>query len=410
MKAALRGLTFRGKGLIAVGLGLAVGAMISEQRDLLRIAVLLLALPCVSAFLVARTHFRLGAERTITPPHVPVGTVGEVQLQITNLSRSRSGTLLLFDAVPGALGRPVTRVLERVEAGGSRTTTYPLDATQRGRYELGPLSITAVDPFGLVRLTRTFRTTTPVLVVPQVEDLAEAVIAADHRGRGDGVAVALAARGDDDVVPREYRHGDDLRRIHWRASARLDELMVRREEVPWTNRATVLIDLRQPRHGGDGPTSSLERALSAGASAAVHLLRHGWGVRVATTDGRVLVSAANGPVGEAEVLTALALVDASPAVDITAPALRDDLVIAAVASDARVAAALGGRAARSSGQMGIALVIDTASWFAPESLDASQTCAALQAAGWQAAAVSGRAGAIAGAWIAATGELQGSTR
>ena len=410
MKAALRGLTFRGKGLIAVGLGLAVGAMISEQRDLLRIAVLLLALPCVSAFLVARTHFRLGAERTITPPHVPVGTVGEVQLQITNLSRSRSGTLLLLDAVPGALGRPVTRVLERVEAGGSRTTTYPLDATQRGRYELGPLSITAVDPFGLVRLTRTFRTTMPVLVVPQVEDLADAVIAADHRGRGDGVAVALAARGDDDVVPREYRHGDDLRRIHWRASARLDELMVRREEVPWTNRATVLIDLRQPRHGGDGPTSSLERALSAGASAAVHLLRHGWGVRVATTDGRVLVSSANGPVGEAEVLTALALVDASPAVDITAPALRDDLVIAAVASDARVAAALGGRAARSSGQMGIALVIDTASWFAPESLDASQTCAALQAAGWQAAAVSGRAGAIAGAWIAATGELQGSTR
>lgn len=410
MKNALRGLTFRGKGLIAVGIGLAVGALISEQRDLLRIAILLLALPCVSAFLVARTHFRLGAERAITPPHVPVGTVGEVQLTITNLSRSRTGTLLLSDAVPRVLGPPVARVLERVEAGGSRTTTYPLDATQRGRYELGPLSITAVDPFGLVRLTRTFRTTTPVLVVPQVEELAEAVIAADHRGRGDGAAVALAARGDDDVVPREYRHGDDLRRIHWRASARLDELMVRREEVPWTNRATVVVDLRQPRHGGQGATSSLERTLSAGASAAVHLLRHGWGVRVTTTDGRVLVSAASGPAGEAEVLTALALVEASPSVDVTAPALRDDLVIAAVASDARIATALGGRSARSSGQLGIALVVDTSAWFAPESVDASETCAALRAAGWQAASVTGRAGAVAAAWLAATGELQGSVR
>lgn len=410
MKNALRGLTFRGKGLLAVGLGLAVGAMISEQRDLLRVAILLLALPCVSAFLVARTHFRLGAERAITPAQVPVGTVGEVQLTVTNLSRARTGTLLLADAVPQALGPPVTRVLERVEAGGSRTTTYPLHASQRGRYELGPLSITAVDPFGLVRLTRTFRTTTPVLVVPQLEELADAVIAADHRGRGDGVAVALAARGDDDVVPREYRHGDDLRRIHWRASARLDELMVRREEVPWTNRATVLIDLRQSRHGGQGPTSSLERALSAGASAAVHLIRHGWGVRVTTTDGRVLVSTASGPAGEAEVLTALALVEASPAMDVTAPAFRDDLVIAAVASDARIATALGGRAARSAGQLGIALVIDTSAWFAPESQGAGETCAGLRAAGWQAVSVSGRIGAVASAWIAATGDLQGSAR
>jgi len=410
VKNALRGLTFRGKGLIAVGLGLGVGALISEQRDLLRIAILLLALPCISAFLVARTHFRLGAERTVTPPHVPVGTIGEVQLTVTNMSRTRTGTLLLSDAVPRALGRPVTRVLERVEAGGSRVTTYPLEAARRGRYELGPLSITAVDPFGLVRLTRTFRTTTPVLVVPQVEELADAVIAADHRGRGDGAAVALAARGDDDVVPREYRHGDDLRRIHWRASARLDELMVRREEVPWTNRATVLIDLRTPRHGGEGATSSLERALSAGASAAVHLLRHGWTIRVTTTDGRVLVPTASGPAGEAEVLTSLALVEASTAVDISSPGLRDDLVIAAVASDARMTSALSGRAARSSGQLGIALVVDTAAWFAPEAQPADETCAALRASGWQAASITARPGSVASAWLAATGELQGSGR
>lgn len=410
MKRALRGLTFRGKGLIAVGLGLGVGALISEQRDLLRIAILLLALPCVSVVLVARTHFRLGAERSVTPPQVPVGTVGEVQLTITNLSRSRTGTLLLSDAVPPQLGPPVTRVFERVEAAGSRVTTYPLQAVRRGRYELGPLSVTAVDPFGLVRLTRTFRTATPVLVVPRVAELADAVITADHRGRGDGVAVALAARGDDDVVPREYRHGDDLRRIHWRASARVDDLMVRREEVPWTNRATVLVDLRAPRHGGEGASSSLELALSAAASAAVHLLRHGWTVRVATTDARVLVPAASGPVGEAEVLTALALVESSSAVDITAPAARDDLVIAAVASDARIGTALSGRAARSSGQLGIALVVDTAAWFAPESVPADETCAALRAAGWQAGAVSARADSVPSAWLSATADLRVSTR
>ncbi|MFM8240107.1 MAG: DUF58 domain-containing protein [Actinomycetota bacterium] len=410
MKRALRGLTFRGKGLIAVGLGLGVGALISEQRDLLRIAILLLALPCVSVVLVARTHFRLGAERSVTPPQVPVGTVGEVQLTITNLSRSRTGTLLLSDALPPQLGPPVTRVFERVEAAGSRVTTYPLQAVRRGRYELGPLSITAVDPFGLVRLTRTFRTTTPVLVVPQIEELDDAVMGAEARGRGDGTSLALAARGDDDVVPREYRHGDDLRRIHWRASARIDELMVRREEVPWTNRATVLIDLRGPRQGGDGAASSLERTLSAGASAAVHLLRRGWSVRVITTDGRTLVTTASGAVGEAEVLTALSLVESWPAAEVNAPAVRDELVIAAVASDAGITAALAGRAARSAGQLGLALVTDTAAWFAPESLTADQTCATLRAAGWQAAVVTSRPASVAAAWRAAAADLRVGAR
>lgn len=410
MKRALRGLTFRGKGLIAVGLGLGVGALISEQRDLLRIAILLLALPCVCVVLVARTHFRLGAERSVTPPQVPVGTVGEVQLTITNLSRSRTGTLLLSDAMPPQLGPPATRIFERVEAAGSRITTYPLQAARRGRYELGPLSITAVDPFGLVRLTRTFRTTTPVLVVPQIEELDGAVMGAEARGRGEGTSLALAARGDDDVVPREYRHGDDLRRIHWRASARIDELMVRREEVPWTNRASVLIDLRGPRHGGDGAASSLERTLSAGASAAVHLLRRGWSVRLITTDGRTLVSAGSGDVGEAEVLTTLSLVEAWPAAEVNVPPVRDELVIAAVASDADITAALAGRAARSAGHLGLALVTDTAAWFAPDSLAAGHTCATLRAAGWQAAVVTSRPASVAAAWRAAVADLRVGAR
>ena len=54
---------------------------------------------------------------------------------------------------------------------------------------------------------------------------------------------------------REYRYGDDLRKVHWRATARTGQLMVRLEERPWRAQATLLLDTRArahllaPKHG-----------------------------------------------------------------------------------------------------------------------------------------------------------------
>ena len=114
MRRALAALTFRGKALIAVGLGLGAGAALSGQRDVLRIAVLLLALPLISVLLASRTHFRLGADRSITPSHVPVGSTAQAALTVTNLARRRTPTLLLREEVDPRLGPPIDRVLEHV--------------------------------------------------------------------------------------------------------------------------------------------------------------------------------------------------------------------------------------------------------------------------------------------------------
>jgi uncharacterized protein (DUF58 family) len=89
----------------------------------------------------------------------------------------------------------------------------------------------------------------------------------------------------EDVTVREYRRGDDLRRVHWRSSARVGELMVRREEQPWESRATLFLDNRVIAHRGQGIASSLEAAVSAAASIAVHLSKRGFTVRLVTAAG-----------------------------------------------------------------------------------------------------------------------------
>lgn len=398
----LRALTPRGKGLVAVGVLLALMALVWGQRDLLSVAILLIVLPIVAGLLVARKEPPLGIERVVTPAHVTVGSVAEVQLAVSNRARRRLGTMLLTDELPPELGAPVRRVLADLPAAQARLTAYPVCPTARGRFDLGPLRATTIDPFGLVKATRVYRDTASVLVVPRVDPLVDGALRADHWGRGEGAAATLAARGDEDVIPREYRQGDDLRRIHWRASARADDLMVRREETPWTRRATVLVDLRASCHAGTGPASSLEVALSAAASVAVHLLRRGWSVRLVSTDGRVLMPTNSGAEGEGALLTTLALVRPWPGSELSLAGAGDGLVVAVVSSERAVAEALGGRLARAPGQSGIALVLDSAAWHVSDALPWTEAVDDLTGAGWHAAVVTGRPGAVAAAWQDAT--------
>lgn len=390
MRKALAALTFRGKALIAVGLGLGFGAALSGQRDVLRIAVLLLALPLISAWLASRTHFRLGAERHVVPAHVPVGSTAQVTLSVTNLARSRTGTLLLEDAVDPRLGPPASRVLENVESQGVRSTTYPLDAQQRGRFDVGPLSVTAVDPFGLVRLTRSFASRHSVLVVPRVVAL-DGAVDADRRGRGDRAASALSAGGEDDIIPREYRPGDDLRRIHWRASAHSDELLVRREEQPWTRHATVSVDIAPDSIGG--PTSPLEAALSMSASVCAHLIARGWSVRLESLDGRCLVAQAEGSSGQARVLEALATVRPTP--DREALRTGSDLSVVILPG---VGAAL--EAVPAVHHRSLAFVVDVDAWGLP-GVGAREARERLTAQGWHTATIIGTPESMAAAWQAA---------
>ncbi|WP_165490479.1 DUF58 domain-containing protein, partial [Protofrankia symbiont of Coriaria myrtifolia] len=252
-------------GLVCCGLAVVVG-----EKDLLRVGLLLLALPvCATAF-VCRTRYRLACHRRLVPARATVGAVVSVSVRIDNMSRRSSSVLLVDDDIPAHLGFRARFVLDRVEPGGARYFTYQLRPQLRGRYLIGPMAIRITDPFGLCELTRTFRSRGELVVTPPVETLSAA-----RPGRqtmiGDLRQRDRPTMGTDDFVTRPYQAGDDLRRIHWRTSARAGELMVRREESSRPASATVLLDTRSAAWTGQGPASSFEWAVSAAGSVAVHL-------------------------------------------------------------------------------------------------------------------------------------------
>ncbi|GAA3761524.1 DUF58 domain-containing protein [Micromonospora maritima] len=285
MRDGLRGLTTRGRSFLAAAVAAAISAGILGEKDLLRVAVLLAVLPLLAAAYVGRSRYKLACNRSLEPHRVPVGASSRVVLRLQNLSRLPTGTLLLEDRLPYALGSRPRVVLERLGAHQASSVAYTVRADVRGRYEVGPLVIRLTDPFGLCELTRSFPSTDHLTVIPQVTPLPSVRLPGEYAGSGDSRARSVAVHGEDDAATREYRRGDDLRRVHWKSTARTGELMVRREEQPWESRATVVLDTRAAGHRGEGPTASFEWAVSAAASVAVHLRQAGYKLRLVTGNG-----------------------------------------------------------------------------------------------------------------------------
>ncbi|MBL1066767.1 DUF58 domain-containing protein [Streptomyces sp. 7-21] len=314
LRAAFSGLTTRGRSFLAAGGAAAACAYLLGQSDLLRVGALLVALPLLCVVIVHQTRSRVAAARRLTPARVDAGTDARVHLRVENVARVPSGMLLLQDRLPYALGPRPRFVLDRIEPGERREVTYRVRSDQRGRYPIGPLQLRLADPFGMVELTRSFHSYDMMTVLPRVEPLPPVRLGGDAAGGDDGAGRTVAVSGADDIIPREYRHGDDLRRVHWRSTAHRGTLMVRREEQPVRAHCTILLDTRRVAYAGAGPGSPFERAVSGAASAVRHLVERDYVVRLVTETGLQLpgpeTHASGGEVLDL-IMDALALIDHS---------------------------------------------------------------------------------------------------
>jgi hypothetical protein len=284
LREALHGFTLRGRSFIAAGLTAILCGVVLGERDLVRVGALVVLLPLVAALWIARAGNRLGLARTLGASQAEVGQRAVVHLELTNVGPT-TGVLLIEEQIPWALGSRPRFVIDTMRPGWSRRIDYAVQADVRGKYEIGPMRVRVGDPFGLLELHRTFTKTASLVVIPATEPLPAIPLHGAWTGTGDNRPRPFAAGSAADVTVRDYRVGDDLRRVHWRSTARVGALMVRREEQPWQSRCTLFIDNRARSHRGNGPHSSIERAVTTAASLAVHLTAQGFQVRLVSALG-----------------------------------------------------------------------------------------------------------------------------
>ena len=224
---------------------------------------------------------RLDVRRELHPPRVYAGTESRVELIVRNAGSRRTPVFGLRDPFDG--GRRQARFLvSPLSPGESARAAYRLPTERRGVFTLGPLEASVTDPFGLASRNHRVAGASELTVYPRIDPIAplphtrgdDPLSGADH-------PTGVALSGEDFYALRAYEVGDDLRRVHWPSTARLDELMIRQNEMPWQARVTVLLDVRHRAHSGE----SFELAVSAAASIVAACWQQGSLVRLVTTDG-----------------------------------------------------------------------------------------------------------------------------
>ena len=104
MRSLFRALTTRGRSFVAAGVAAAACGLLIPEPDLLRIGVLLILLPLLSAFASGRARYRLSCTRRAVPARVQAGQPSSLTIRLANVSRLRTGLLLAEDTLPYALG------------------------------------------------------------------------------------------------------------------------------------------------------------------------------------------------------------------------------------------------------------------------------------------------------------------
>ncbi len=206
----------------------------------------------------------------VTPDGVMAGQTFEIRYQITNRQR-RVGIYSLHIADRAESGsKPwlCEFFVPMLPAGRAIQVTLNRNCPFRGRIEFDEIVLATRFPFGLI--TKLARVSAPqqTLVYPALGAVRERRWQIRRWTEASLDGRPLPQRGDDEFYGlREYRPGDNPRRIHWRRSARAGQLVVREMARLGAAQIWCILDTRIP--AGDADLAErLEEAVSCAATVA----------------------------------------------------------------------------------------------------------------------------------------------
>lgn len=299
--------TPRGWAVLWGGLVFLVFALAAKWADVGTVAVLTFLIfygavgvtSFLSAFVVRGfgRHLELGKvsiRREMSPAVIVSGEPGEERFHLYGVPVPSGYALLVEDRLPEPLASETRHVLGAGVRRTQLTVSGRVRRTPRGLYRLGPARMGYQDLLGLTRISVASLATCELKVLPRFRRLE---IVEPPRSRLETPDVVLRPHRfptEDYFRFREYAHGDDTRRVHWKLSIRTGRLQVRLPESREMAVRNVLLALDTffPRNAkvedAIGVSDVLDRLVETWISLAAELVARGERVTLvaAADDGR----------------------------------------------------------------------------------------------------------------------------
>ncbi len=227
--------------------------------------------------LASTGHLEVYVRKEIMQDSAEAGETVTVTISITNNGNEKIDFLEIYDALPAELplSKGSNHLIISLEKGETAKLSYEILCERRGVYEIGPTFLRTRDPFAFSFNEIIKQTTLTLRVLPKIEKIKASDLPFKQTGQWPGVIhSSRRGSGTEFYGLREYVSGDELRRISWKASARMGRLMsIENESERSTNIVIILdasTDLKLPIDSQDTILEYCIRA--AGSLAALFLI------------------------------------------------------------------------------------------------------------------------------------------
>jgi uncharacterized protein (DUF58 family) len=154
--------------------------------------------------------------------------------------------------------------------GAANRLTWVTSFPKRGLQRLSPLSARTSQPFGLVSTTTPIGHESEILVFPALGQIRRAFELEMQRWMESQPLAALL--GNDELTHlRPYRPGDRPHSVHWKASARRQELLVMERHTAGSRKLALVVDTCP-----GAKIWKMERLISVAATLVHHFCAKGW--------------------------------------------------------------------------------------------------------------------------------------
>lgn len=214
------------------------------------------------------------AERVLSRDRVQVGSDAEVTLSIRNEGASLDLVEVLDVLAPElAVVQGTNHAVVSLPAGESLVLTYRVRPSLKGDYRIGPTRVRALDPLALGVEDAVVAGSTRILVAPAMENLRRAQLGPRRTRPWFGhVTSRQIGPGLEFWGVREYVPGDEVRRINWKASARLDRIFTNEYEGERSGDVVIILDARRESAVGTPTVNAVEYGVRAALGVAEHVL------------------------------------------------------------------------------------------------------------------------------------------